>query len=109
MHRSLERQDWSLFFDGASRKLDPKAHQVEIEIAGDDVGDQEAVRALGLQGLTYDAKADEFEVVAEGIDHLISHPREIFVDLEGGGLRTVTVIDGEGNKQFIRVTPPIVQ
>ncbi|GGX97678.1 hypothetical protein GJV26_02925 [Massilia dura] len=100
----LERTDWKSYFDTVARELAGK--QVEIEIASLDIGSQVAARWLPALGVTYDEKNDLLAVIAEGLDHMISHPREVFVESEGGELRSINAIDAEGASQIIRFRDP---
>jgi hypothetical protein len=101
----LERTQWQLYFDRLSRQLDGK--HAEIEVAGLRLGDQIEREWSPLIGLAYDPKDDVFEVATDELDHLISRPRDIYVDHTGLVLRSVDVVDAEGNHQIVRLKEPI--
>jgi hypothetical protein len=104
--RKLAESEWQSYFDRVSRSLGAK--QVEIEVGSLGIGDQVEVKQVALKGLTYDPKSDVLEVVTEALDHMIGHPAEIYVEESGDGLVTVQVLDGDGNKQIIKLTSPLL-
>lgn len=101
----LQRDRWQSYFDRVSRHLG--GEQVEIETAGLGLGNQINQEWILLNGLTYDPKDDVFEVVTDNIDHLIQHPKDIYIDEAGTALRSVEVIDADGNRQVVRLREPI--
>jgi len=102
--QQLQRAEWQPYFDRVSRTLG--GERAEIETAGLRIGDQVNQEWTPLTGLAYDPKDDVFEVVTETLDHLIYRPREIYVDEVGATLRSVEVVDADGNHQIVRLKPP---
>jgi hypothetical protein len=102
----LERTIWKPYLDRVSRLL--KGKNVEIEVASLDLGSQVAAQWLPLLGLMYDQKEDLIAVVAEGLDHMIRAPRDVFVEAEGVNLLSMEVIDGDGTGQIIRFREPLL-
>ena len=102
--RKLEKDEWQRYFDAVSRHL--PAAEVEIEVIGPEIGDQRAVAWVPWHGITYDGNSDVVEVVTDSLDHMIQKPQEIFVDDTDTGISSVEVIDGDGNKQIIRLRTP---
>ena len=41
------------------------------------------------------------------MDHLIAHPREIYVDDSGPGLASLEVVDREGARQIVKLRDPL--
>jgi len=103
--QQLERSQWETYFDRVSRTL--VGINVEIETASLKLGDQINQEWSLLNGLTYDPKDDIFEVATDELDHLIPHPRNIFVDEAGVMLRSVDVIDADGNHQIVKLREPL--
>ena len=103
--RKLDKKEWKPFFDGVSKVLGAK--QAEIEVLSLDLGDQVAAEWLPLVGLTYDPKGDVLDVALEGLDHLISKPREIYVEDGGVGLASLAVVDAEGARQIVKLRDPM--
>ena len=95
----LAKSRWQAYFDGVSKALG--AQQVEIQVTGIGLGDQVEADWIPLIGLSYDPKNDVFAVTAEGVEHLIAHPAQIHVDQELEALRSVEVIDKEGNRHIV--------
>ena len=42
-----------------------------------------------------------------GTNHLIRHPRDIVVEEDAGSIRSVTVVDGEGTRQVVKLREPL--
>src|SRR5262249_49505181 len=74
--RKLDKKEWRTFFDRVSKMVEGK--QAEIEVASLRLGAQVQAEWLPLHGITYDPKDDLVEVILEGLDHMISKPREIY-------------------------------
>ena len=104
--RKLAKSEWQSYFDRVSQSLGAK--RVEIEVASLEIGAQIEANQVALKGLTYDPKSDVLEVVTEALDHMIQHPREIYVEESGDGLVTVEALDSDGNKQIIKLTSPLL-
>lgn len=96
----LERTAWKAYFDNVSRLLDGK--QVEIEVASLAIGSQLAAEWLPALGVSYDEDADLLAVMAEGLNHMIRHPREVFVQADGQELQTLSVTGDDGAIEIIR-------
>jgi len=105
----LPHEKWTEFFDRMTKTI--RGQLVEVEVAGLDLGDQIEAEWLPLNGVVYDAQADAVYVYTEasggGVDHAISHPREVFAELGDSGVSQVVVLDGEGHKQFLRLRSPL--
>jgi hypothetical protein len=101
----LQRAQWVPYFDRVSRRLG--AASAEIETASLHLGDQISREWATLYGLTYDPKDDIFEVATEDLDHLIAHPKEIYVEEAGAQLRSVDIIDAAGNHQIVKLREPL--
>ena len=103
--RKLDKKEWKAFFDGVSKVLGVK--QAEIEVLSLDLGDQVEAEWLPLLGLTYDPKGDVLDVALEGLDHLISKPREIYVEDGNVGLASLAIVDAEGARQIVKLRDPM--
>ncbi len=99
--RALGRSEWQAYFDHLSRRL--PSEQVEIEIAGLDLGDQFEAEWVALHGLSYDPKDELFSVFLPGLEHNIPKPKEILVDDGIDGLHSIEVVDGKGCRHIIRL------
>ncbi|MEN3362866.1 MAG: hypothetical protein V7606_140 [Burkholderiales bacterium] len=102
----LDKQTWHPYFDHVSKILDGK--RVEVEVASLKLGDQVEAEWLPLIGIVYDQKGDLIEVALEGLDHMIRHPKEVFVDQEAVLLTSMEVIDADDTHQIIRLRDPLM-
>lgn len=99
--RKLEKPKWRPFLDALSELLPGKV--AEVEVASLKLGDQVEAEWLPLIGITYDPKDDIVEVALEGVDHLIYHPREIYLDNGSGTITSLEIIDAGGVKQIVKL------
>lgn len=102
----LEKEVWHSYFDRMTKSVTGK--QTEIEAASLKFGVQPEAKWVQLLGITYDHKNDLMEVLLEGLDHLIVHPREIYVAQDAAGLTSMEVIDAEEVRQIIRLRDPLM-
>jgi hypothetical protein len=103
--RSLDKTQRQRYFDRISRELGSKL--AEVEITGLGLGNQLAQDWTVLRGMAYDPDTDTFELGTDGLDHLVVHPREVYVEDGADGLHSVQVIDADGNRQLIRLRSPL--
>jgi hypothetical protein len=99
--RKLDEQEWHRYFDEGDRAL--HGLKATVEVVGADIGAQFVAEGLGIFGITYDQKGKLLEVVLDGMDHLILHPQEIYVDETPHGLAMVEAIDADGKKHIIQI------
>jgi hypothetical protein len=99
--RKLDKKKWKTFFDRVSKMLEGK--QAEIEVASLRLGAQVEAEWLPLHGITYDHKDDLIEVTLDGLDHIITKPREIYVEDGIAGLESVEIVDADGVKQIVKL------
>jgi hypothetical protein len=103
--RKLDKKQWRTFLDGVATLLEGK--QAEIEVASLDLGDQVQAEWLPLIGISYDPNDDIVEVGLEGLDHLISKPREIYVEDGAEGIVALEIVDADNERQIVRLRDPI--
>jgi len=101
----LAKTQWQAYFDRISKALGAK--QVQIEVTGLGLGDQIEADWIPLEGLSYDPKNDVFAVIAEGVDHLIRHPKQIHIDQEVDWLLSIEAIDAEDNHHIVLLKNPL--
>ncbi|MGZ5202885.1 MAG: DUF5335 domain-containing protein [Telluria sp.] len=102
----LDKGAWHTYFDRMSKSVAGK--QAEIEVASLKLGDQIEAEWLPLLGISFDPKNDLVEVLLEGLDHLIRHPRDIYIEHGPAGLTSMEVIDTDDVRQIIRLRDPIM-
>lgn len=105
MSQSLPREAWQTYCDRISKGL--ANERAELEVISLELGDQIPDEWVALQGLVYDPKSDVFEIVLEGLDHLINHPREVYVDEGPTGLEMMEILGGDGTKQILKLKRPL--
>lgn len=103
--RKLDKTEWRPFLDGMSKVLE--GEQAEIEVVSLALGDQIEAEWLPFLGVTYDPKDDVVEIALEGVDHLIEHPREIYVDDNVNGIISLEIADAEGTRQIVKLREPL--
>jgi hypothetical protein len=103
--QQVDKSGWAVFFDNLTRTLVGK--QAEIEVASLDIGDQIEAEWAPLIGITYDHKDDLIEVALEGIDHLITAPKEVRVDYDVGGLIAIEIVESDGTSQIVKLKDPL--
>ncbi len=105
MTEKLDSAQWQAFFDRVSKELGAK--QVEIEVAGLDLGDEIEAEWIPLSGISYDPKDDVLTIITDRLDHMIRHPREIYVERSVDGLHSMEVVDADGHKQIVVLRPDL--
>jgi hypothetical protein len=106
--KKLEKTAWRTYLDHVSKQLVAGSKRAQIEVASLRIGDQIEAEWLPLLGISYDPKNDLVEVLVEGLDHLIHHPVEIFVDSGPIGLVAMEVIDKDDVRNIIKLREPLM-
>lgn len=104
--RKLEKTAWKTYFDKISKLLEGR--QVEIDIASLNIGSQVAAEWLPLLGISYDEHDDIIAVMAEGLNHMIRKPRDVFVQNDGLDILDMEVINGDGAIELIKFREPLL-
>jgi hypothetical protein len=104
--RRIERVEWRGFCDHASKELAGK--RAEIEVASPLIGVQLEARWLPVLGLAYDPGDDVIEILMVGLDHLVFHPREFYVDYGPRGLESLGIVDHESVWQIVLLRDPLM-
>ena len=104
--RKLEKRDWKGFLENFTKLLVGK--QADIEVASLAFGDQIETKSVQVLGMVYDHKDDVIEIVLDGLDHLIYHPRDLYVDQNGLELSSVQIVDADGTRQIVTLRDPLM-
>jgi hypothetical protein len=104
--RSIPKSEWRSFFDRLSRALLGK--WAEIEVATIDLGDTILAKWIPMLGIIYDSKNDLLDIGLDRANHLIRHPKEIVVEEDATGLKSVAVLDGDGGRQTVNLKLPLM-
>jgi len=104
----LNRDSWRSYFDELSRTL--ATTRASVEIDAPDLGAQLQAEHLVLDGITYDDHDDVLVVAlspggpAESLQHFVSGPRRIAVEVSQGILpEAIEVEDAEGQLTHVRL------
>jgi hypothetical protein len=103
--RKLENAEWHGYFDRVSKPLPGK--RAELGVVSLALGDQIEAEWVPMLGIVYDPKDNMLEIALDGLDHLISEPREIYVDEGAGGLIRFEAIDGAGVRHIVQLREPL--
>ncbi len=99
--RSLAKSQWETYFDQVAKHL--KVSQAEIEVVGMNLGDQVEGEWVPFYGISYDPKDDVVEFVLEGVDHLVHHSEEVYIDEDIEGLRSIEVVGSDGIRHIAKL------
>lgn len=102
--KKIERDKWRSYFDGFSKKylMDKEPEYIEIRVLNNEIGDQTETHWMPLKGLSYDDRGDLLEIQVDGLNRMINHPQEIFIDEEKSGwILSMEVIEKDGTKNII--------
>lgn len=89
----------------------PGTADVTIEIVGEDIGDQIQVQRLPWHALIYDAPAGVLELSVGGrgrrvpvvFRHEIHDPQRLWVEEDGGLVRSIAIEQGDGVQTIVRL------
>ena len=102
----IDRSRWAPFLDTVTNSL--IGTRAEIDVVSLDLGDQIQAEWTPLIGITYDRKNDLIEIALDELDHMVRSPRQLFVDYGVGGiLAAIEIIDGDGNRQIVKLKDPL--
>jgi hypothetical protein len=105
MSETLEKRHLKDFLDRLSPLL--RGAQAELEIIGENLGDQLAQSWTGLSAISYDPSSDVVFIAVEGHGHAIPRPRRVHLRWKGSSLEELVVIDGEDQEHLIRFRQPL--
>ncbi|HET6389826.1 DUF5335 family protein [Hyphomicrobium sp.] len=106
MKQKIDEYEWRVTLDNVSKSL--SGQRAEVEIASLSLGDQIAAEWLPVLGITYDSGDDIVEVALEGVDHIISRPRELHLQLTDGHVAAIEIIDGDGIQHIVKFKEPLM-
>lgn len=99
-NRAIHRNERSTYFDMLSKMV--QGQEVEIEVAGLDVGDQVESDWSLLNGVSYDPKSDIIFVATKDFEHQIIKPEEIISAQDDRSINAVYIKDSDGHVQSIK-------
>jgi hypothetical protein len=102
----LEKTEWRPFFDRLSKGL-PPGNRAEVEVFSLGLGDQIEAEWVPMIGIVYDHKDDLIEIALEGLDHMIRHPVQVYVDEGDAGVQSMEVINSEDVREIVKLREPV--
>ena len=106
MAKKIHKKDWQKYFDTFSHKFlkDKQPEYIEIQVMSEQIGVQPGTSWTILKGITYDPKSDILEIQVDKMDHMISHPEEIYVEeVEDGWVTGMQVTQRGGERNIIDI------
>ena len=105
-NRAIEKSERKTFFEIVSRLTE--GQQVEIEVAGLDVGDQIEENWAQLLGLSFDSKDNTLYVDSPAFEHAIRNPSDIISVQDDQTISAIYIKDGEGHVQSLKFRNPLM-
>ena len=99
--------DWEKYFDNFSKKSKTMDEKIEIDLVAPSVAELREAEKLTLAGISYDPRDKVLSIFCENLDHLIKQPREICVEEENAGVKSIRATDGTGLQHLIKLTTPV--
>jgi len=104
--KQISHDQWKDQFDRFTKRYlrDARPETARIELLSPLLGDQVEAEAAQLQGISYDPRSRVLEVLVENMDHLVFHPKEIWVWEEADGfLRSIEIVRDDGTKEILTI------
>jgi len=104
--KQIPRNQCGDYFDRFTKRYlrDDRPEAATIELLSPELGAQVQADAAHLLGISYDPKSEALEVLLENIDHLVFHPKEIWVwEDEDGFLPSIEIVRDDGTKEILTV------
>lgn len=102
----LIQTEWASYFDLFSRSTSSKT--VEIEVVSLALGDQIEVKWTELKGIVYDSKKDIFYIYTRSLNHQIFHPKQIFLQENGGLISAIEIKDTSDESHILKLKDPLM-
>ena len=100
------------YFDAFSKHFlrDETTNAVDIEVLGEDLGDQFEAEGVHLVGITYDPRTNAFEIMLESGDHRTYQPSDVWVVEEPNGfVSAIEIVRPDGRREVVRLKRLTVQ
>ena len=99
----VDKTGWVGFCNMLTAELRGKHAEIEAPTPAPGAGG----RWLRLVGVTYDPGSEVMEIVLDGFDHMVFHPRELYVDRGPRGVQTLGIVEGGGACEIVLVHEPV--
>jgi hypothetical protein len=101
----IERERWQSYFDSLSRTMN--GSEIDADIITKEYGCQIGCRSLPLYGISYDPISDVLEFACRSVDHMIPHPKAVYIDETDSRLQYIDVVTNDGTEQIVQLKPPL--
>ncbi|MCB0719501.1 MAG: DUF5335 family protein [Bacteroidetes bacterium] len=104
--KKIDKGEWMSFFSALAQdhRRRKQVDYAEVRIMSREIGVQKEVSWLPLIGITYDQRNDVIDLSVENMNHMIQHPKEVFVDDGGNGhVRSIEVMRNDGIVELIEI------
>jgi hypothetical protein len=94
------------YFSDFTRRFlrDDSPESIDVEVIGQDIGDQWAAEGARLRGITYDDREHALEFELDSGDHRVFHPKEVWaVEEPDGFVSAIEVVHADGSRDVARV------
>jgi len=101
--KKITKRQWQKYFDTFSLTFlkDKQPEYSEIQVMSEQLGVQPQTKWTLLKGISYDPKSDMLEIQVDKMEHMIAHPKEIYVNEEDNGWLTGMMIIQKGGERNI--------
>ena len=97
----VEKAGWVGFCNMLTAELLRKRAEIEAPLP------DSQPRWLPLVGVTYDPGREVMEIVLRGTDHMVFHPRELYVERGPRGVESFGIVEGGSACEIVLVREPI--
>ena len=104
--KQIPREQLQEAFDRFTKRhlRDDLPEAVTIEHLSPDLGDQVQVNGSRLLGISYDPRSEALEVLVPNMDHLVFHPKEVWVEEEAEGfLSSVKIVRDDDTTEILTI------
>jgi len=103
---TVDKSRWDGFLNQLSKGLEGK--RAEISVASLDLGSQVEAEWLPFLGMVYDRRNDAIEVVLEGLEEIIPHPKQLSYMQDRGHIAGVEIVDAQGVQRIVMLKDPVL-
>ncbi len=101
MDKLLKKEDFKHYLDNFNKIL--PAEEVELEVAGLNIGDELSTDWTIMNSISYDPKSDEIIVdMSDNYQHTIHNPVELVIEEDDQGIHSFTVKCSHGHLHIIK-------
>ncbi len=105
-YETIQPEAWKNFLEHVSKFN--RGGLMELEIAGEDVGNQIEGKWAYFECASYDGSSDVIFLRTPSSGHIIADPREICAGRDGHFMKSISIRDAEGCLQIINFRAPLL-